>query len=209
MVCDAATKMNESFIPDYSVLLDRILDVMNWVSYSMRNTSSYNYRSKAFEQDARGTHLMDPPRILLETLIDPSILPIDRYRAVENLCRHRHDRIKHQNVSSNSSAALGRCLVFDTEQSLFDGSSSNVSGGFFDVNNAPPWDTWILYRIEDNNIPGKFNSWSSYLVTWVPVPMVDIVQDAIDVNPEQCLAWASDIDSDFVKGLVKFIGSHI
>lgn len=71
----------------------------------------------------------------------------------------------------------GRILVFQPGESLSDGAAQKVSGGFFDIDNTPPWDTWIGFR-------------QGTLYAWIPRALELIVQDAINVNPEQCLKWA-------------------
>jgi hypothetical protein len=41
--------------------------------------------------------------------------------------------------------AGGRLLLFDPDETLSDGSAAVVSRRFFEDNNVPPWDCWILY----------------------------------------------------------------
>ncbi len=73
----------------------------------------------------------------------------------------------------------GRLLLYAPEDNLADGAAEYVSLGFFDVDNVPPWDTWIA-------VYGK------YLVSWVPAQLFRFVQEGLDVNPEQCILWADD-----------------
>lgn len=71
----------------------------------------------------------------------------------------------------------GRILVFQPGESLSDGAASKITAGFFDGDNTPPWDLWIAYS-EGN------------LYAWIPSALELLAQDAIDVNPEQCIKWA-------------------
>jgi hypothetical protein len=73
----------------------------------------------------------------------------------------------------------GRLLVYAPEDNLACGAAEYTSLGFFDVDNVPPWDTWILMR-------GK------YLISWVPPQLIRLVQEGLNVNPEQCILWAND-----------------
>lgn len=73
----------------------------------------------------------------------------------------------------------GRFLLFAPEENLSDGAAEYASLGFFDVDNVPPWDTWIAM-------------FGKYLVSWVPPQLVRLVQEGLDVNPEQCILWADD-----------------
>ena len=72
----------------------------------------------------------------------------------------------------------GRILLFVPSETLFDGAAQQSSNGFFDVNNVPPWDTWVDFV-------------DRAIVCWVPTVLVDAVQMGIDVNPEECIRWAS------------------
>lgn len=73
----------------------------------------------------------------------------------------------------------GRLLVYAPQENLADGAAEYVSLGFFDVDNVPPWDTWIVML-------GK------HLVCWVPPQLIPLAQEGLDVNPEQCILWADD-----------------
>lgn len=58
-------------------------------------------------------------------------------------------------------------------------ASPPVSHGYIDVDEIAPWDTWI-------------EAIDGYVLTWVPKVFVSLVADAIMVNPEECIRWASD-----------------
>lgn len=86
----------------------------------------------------------------------------------------------------------GRLLVFGPDEELSDGAAEQATGGYFDVNNIPPWDTWVGFFEE----PG-----GAYLMSWVPPAFVSLVQRGIDANPEQCIRWLSDSDRPFARWL--------
>lgn len=75
------------------------------------------------------------------------------------------------------SAARGRILLYQPAENVADGSSQAASLGFFDGNDAPPWDTWIHYSARD-------------LACWVPDLLIPLAQDGIDANMVQCIQWA-------------------
>ena len=39
----------------------------------------------------------------------------------------------------------GRLLLYEPLETVDDGAASASSQGFFDVEDAPPWDTWFVY----------------------------------------------------------------
>lgn len=72
--------------------------------------------------------------------------------------------------------AEGRLLTYWPEENLACGGAEYASVGFFDGDNAPPWDTWVAFS-------GKG------LLSWVPGELVDLASKGIEANPEACIAW--------------------
>ncbi|HEX6751622.1 MAG TPA: hypothetical protein VF092_30290 [Longimicrobium sp.] len=79
--------------------------------------------------------------------------------------------------------AGGRLLVYFPEAELSDGAAEVATGGFFDVFNCPPWDTWLAFISDANPDP----SYSSYLIAYVPPVLLELCAAGIEVNPEQCI----------------------
>jgi hypothetical protein len=59
------------------------------------------------------------------------------------------------------------------------GAAQVQSLGFFDVDNVPPWDTWVAME-------------GRYLLPWVPPQMLKFTSAGAEVNPEECIKWADD-----------------
>jgi hypothetical protein len=51
-------------------------------------------------------------------------------------------------IAPAATLAGGRLLLFDPEGTLSDGAAEASTDGFYDADNVPPWDTWVLY-VED------------------------------------------------------------
>ena len=81
--------------------------------------------------------------------------------------------------SQSSEPRGGGLLLYAPQDNLACGAAEYLSLGYFDVDNVPPWDTWILML-------GK------YLVSWVPPRLARLVQEGLDENPEPCILWAND-----------------
>lgn len=103
-----------------------------------------------------------------------SLSDADWRAGVEFVLRQRRQRLQPPLV-----AAPGRILAFQPGETLSDGAADAVTAGFFDVNNTPPWDTWVGFA-------------DGTLYAWIPQALELVVQDAIEVNPEQCLKWATE-----------------
>ncbi|MDD9966520.1 MAG: hypothetical protein OXR73_09865 [Myxococcales bacterium] len=69
-------------------------------------------------------------------------------------------------------------LPFDN---LCDGAAEAESRGYLDVENAPPWDTWVAWSASGSD--------SGLLLAWVPADFVVDVESGIQVNTEQCIHW--------------------
>ena len=77
--------------------------------------------------------------------------------------------------------AGGKLLIYFPDENLFDGAAEYSSKGFFDVDNTPPWDTWVCF-------------FDQKLVSWVPDQLLAFADRGIDVNPEQCIQWADRLE---------------
>ena len=97
----------------------------------------------------------------------------------------------------------GRVLVYFPDAELADGAAEVESDGFFDVHNAPPWDTWLA-MVED----GGRTERNPYLLAWVPNEFLDHAQRGIDVNPEECILWLEDCDMAIRRILLEGTGQH-
>jgi hypothetical protein len=77
---------------------------------------------------------------------------------------------------SNSDLRSGRLLLYAPDENLADAAAKYASLGFFDVDNAPPWDAWVAFS-------------HGTLLSWIPPQLLTLVQSGIDVNPECCIRW--------------------
>ena len=123
---------------------------------------------------------------------------------VEEVAARRAAALAAQGIVPDPNLAQkGRLLVFDPGQSLDDGAAQAASDCFFDERNAPPWDTWLMFIRESPRAPYRWNELDYYLLCWIPAPLVPMAALGIDVNPEQCLHWADEIDTPFLAQLRK------
>ncbi len=72
--------------------------------------------------------------------------------------------------------AEGRFMSYWPEENLACGGAEYASVGFFDVDNTPPWDTWVAFS-------------GGVLLSWVPGELVDLASKGIEANPEACITW--------------------
>lgn len=104
-------------------------------------------------------------------------------------------RLLHANDHTPASnLAGGRLLVYEPDDNLFDGAAQMASDGFFDVDNVPPWDTWLGYIYEE-----QFKR--VCLLSWVPPVFLALADDGIEANPELCIRWAVDVKHEFLRQL--------
>jgi hypothetical protein len=120
----------------------------------------------------------------------PRLLEENRISAVESVVNARQLRgwpeIRNATIPYN--LAGGRLLVYFPNDDLSCGAAEDETDGFFDVNNVPPWDTWVTY-IQD----ARHDEYDSeYLVAWIPREFVELADGGVNVNPEQCIQWLTD-----------------
>jgi hypothetical protein len=117
------------------------------------------------------------------------VLEVDRAAIVRNVALARANAVRDAKpVRTGHDLADGRLMVYFPDAELSDGAAEIESRGFFDVSNAPPWDTWIaLCRDDRADISSR-----DHVVSWVPKELVELADRGIDVNPEQCIRWLSD-----------------
>lgn len=99
----------------------------------------------------------------------------------------------------------GRLLAYDPESNLSDGCAAAESGGFVDVDNAPPWDTWAYY-VRERDRTATWHSFDRYLVSWVPPQLLERAERAIWANPEECILWLDDLESPTARVLQSCFG---
>jgi uncharacterized protein (TIGR02996 family) len=95
----------------------------------------------------------------------------------------------------------GRLLLFDPDCTLSDGAAAAECPAIFDIDNVPAWDTWVLYLADRTERRLPWRPFRGALACWVPRQLVADVDRGIRVNPEQCIAWADEIDTWFTRML--------
>jgi hypothetical protein len=103
----------------------------------------------------------------------------NRTELVERLAEKRASLLREMNASPaavSSDLAGGRLLIYEPDYNVEDGASQYTSKGYFDEQDAPPWDTWVCY-------------FDCQLISWVPPCLLDLVQAGIATNPVDCIRW--------------------
>jgi hypothetical protein len=134
--------------------------------------------------------------------IRPSVLLRTRWDCVGDVCGKRRTELQRQKVLPTAGHA-GRLLLYFPDANLADGAAEAESGGFFDVDNAPPHGTWIAYFEER----AADVSYKSYLLSWVPAAPVSLANAGVNVNPEECIAWVDTSDMA-IRRVLEFGGVH-
>ncbi len=75
-------------------------------------------------------------------------------------------------------------LVTDWQMGLGSGSGL-ASKGFLDLDDIPPWDTWLGLV----DVPESGYGTNRCLLSWVPWWAAELVDEAVYVNAYGCLAW--------------------
>jgi hypothetical protein len=116
----------------------------------------------------------------------------ERAGLVDEVCKRRSEALKLCGGTGSGPywSGPGKLLLYDPDWNLFDGAAEQITGGYFDVNNVPPWDTWIAYVIDRP----QNKAYDSYLISWIPPEHIELVGKGLWANPEKCISWAEDVD---------------
>jgi hypothetical protein len=101
-------------------------------------------------------------------------------RAMDAIVQRRSILLRDESTAITDVAlaqSKGRLLLYEPMETVTDGAAAVSSGGFFDLEDAPPWDTWFLYS-------------EGTIFSWVPDSMIQHAQAGIDANPVDCIHWA-------------------
>ena len=140
------------------------------------------------------------PATSLRTMeLRPRQLEENRSSAVDTVARARElfAGVNIRNATVSSELGGGRLLIYFPNYDLACGAAEQETAGFFDVNNVPPWDTWVAYVQDEQPNIEAFDG--EYLIAWVPPVFVQLANEGIAVNPEQCIQWLSDTSVELAK----------
>jgi hypothetical protein len=113
------------------------------------------------------------------TDLHPRHLEPNRKEEVASVAMKRNWGIR-DNRAAPPSRIEGRLLGYSPDETVWDGASEGATAGFFDVEDAPPWDFWLAYVVESGDQS------RDYLVCWIPPAFVETAEIGIDVNPVGC-----------------------
>jgi hypothetical protein len=127
---------------------------------------------------------------------------------VFSVANRRSDRLRSvgkQSLPAVTDLCGGRLLAYIPDDNLADGVAETETDGFFDVDNIPPYDTWVWMarsvRTEECSDAPSREAEVDYLVAWVPQDFIDLADRGVRVNPEQCVIWLDTLDDAFVQSL--------
>ena len=117
----------------------------------------------------------------------PEHLVVDLGQSRQLQLRARKAQVQHESPV----VVTGRFMLYFPDENLSDGYAQLVSGGLFDVDNLPAYDTWVSFFTEQDH-PQR--SARRYLLCYVPAPLLDAADAGIEGNPESCIVWLEQSD---------------
>ena len=106
----------------------------------------------------------------------------DNYRrAIPWINQTRSELLKTAGIAVPDAVNLltkSKLLLYEPSETVSDGAAEVASRGFYDLKDAPPWDTWFLYE-------------NDAVFCCVPEHAISAAQAGIDVNPVDCIHWAN------------------
>ena len=197
---------SETSYMDASDIHQRVLDTVVWCSIHANNEDLHGSLRSSELQPRHYDASREWGRYQWEQLVD------ERVKIVDTLSDRRASLVNQSNSDIPHvvrTLGEGRFIIYLPDDNLYDGGAEVYSHGYFDTDNAPPWDTWIAYVTEECQISGgglkaldpTSNAYRSFLLAWVPPQFIEIAHLGIWANPEKCIQWAEDVSVKVVECL--------
>jgi len=144
---------------------------------------------------------LNPATSLRNAAFRPRMLEANRSSAVDAVvyARELYGGVDMRKAGTPRDLGGGRLLIYFPNDDLACGAAEYQTAGFFDVNNVPPWDTWVDYFQDQQPNIDSFDT--EYLIAWIPEEFLELANEGIDVNPEQCILWLSDTSVELARVL--------
>ncbi len=134
----------------------------------------------------------DPRGCLRSQRLQPRVLESGYADAVRGVALLRGHRTQ---VHASTVLSGGRLLVYYPDADLADGGGELKSGGYLDVHNTPPWDTWVALVTDLSAHRNR----QMQLISWVPDAFISGVQLGIEIHLDESLVWLDEADTRFAR----------
>lgn len=136
------------------------------------------------------------PRSSLRTLeFGPSFFEQNGFHVVNHIIHARKYKLEHLKKTSDVIYDPSNIMVYEPDSTVFDGISESETDGFFDVNDCPPWDTWVGFLVFGDK---------RYLLSWVPEEFKHFVNEGFEVNCVECFYWLADCKENWANELLTY-----
>jgi hypothetical protein len=146
----------------------------------------------------------DPAGSLRTDELRPRILERNRAACVSSLASVRAGRTQSQ-LDAVRGLGGGGLLAYFPDAELSDGAAQEETRGYFDINNAPPWDTWLALLADGG--PSD-SAYGEYLVAWVPPAFVPLAQSGISVCMEDSIVWLDKLNTPASQRIRQLVSAH-
>ncbi len=82
----------------------------------------------------------------------------------------------------------GRLLLYRFGETTFTCTPKDMTEGFFDEYDLPPWDLWVCF-VPDIDPPDRYFAHYDGLLSWIPADLVDNVNSAVRASFEENIVW--------------------
>ena len=134
----------------------------------------------------------EPQKSLRSSVLSPELFNQDRHDCVSSVLWKRKQVILQQNMKVGSILSAGQLLAYEPDRNLFDGLGQSESMGYLDFYDCPPWDTWAGVITANK---------ANFLICWVPISAVELVNNGSDVICNDCIRWVSDIEESWASDI--------
>jgi hypothetical protein len=147
---------------------------------TMRDEALRMYREARLEEIRPLAPQLRTPSLKPAEEFSPAQTAERRTAIVEAICSTRLQLLQEKGISVSATdldLSGGRILLYSYDDNDESGAAGYPSKGFFNVEAAPPWDTWVCYA-------------GRQVVAYIPPVLWRLAQDGMDVDPVECIRWA-------------------
>jgi hypothetical protein len=163
---------------------------INLARYKPRRLGHRGAKVEFLEAQAWCGSKVDPARpkeCLRSEELRPPLLLLSRLDTVDAVRRRRKTQVVHRRLLSDPTAGGGGLIAYNPDFNMACGTSEAETAGYFDVDNTPPWDTWVALL----DVPDA-RHFETSLIAWVPPVFVSLVHAGIKVIAEECVMWLEE-----------------
>jgi hypothetical protein len=116
----------------------------------------------------------------LKQAFDPHEFDYDSAVRIVGVVLSRRARGADTGVLTTNGQRIGRILRHSLRETTYSCTTQDISGGFFDSQDLPPWDLWVAIHGGES---------APTLLSWIPDILIERANAGTEASAEECFDW--------------------